>query len=100
MQVTPIWIVSALVFGTGCHGGNAGMYLDAERSYQNLVGVAANAGCTSEQRVERGNSSSSVLVKRISGTACGTQMPKKGQPLSAEVIRMIAAWIDQGGENN
>lgn len=100
MQVTPIWIVSALVFGTGCHGGNAGMYLDAERNCQNLVGVAANAGCTSEQRVERGNSSSSVLVKRISGTACGTQMPKKGQPLSADVIQMIAAWIDHGGENN
>ena len=100
MQVTPAWVVSALAFSTGCHDGSAGMYLDAERSYQNLVGVAANAGCTSEQRVERGNSSSSVLVKRISGTACGTQMPKKGQPLSADVIRMIAAWIDRGGENN
>jgi hypothetical protein len=85
---------------TGCHGGSAGMYLDAERSHANLVGVPAREGCTTDHRVVPGNSSASVLFRRLSGPACGTQMPKKGPPLPADVVRMIAAWIDQGAENN
>ena len=85
---------------TDCHGGNAGLYLDEGESYANLVNVPATKGCTSEMRVQPGNAEASVLYKRVSGTSCGTQMPKKSPPLSAEEIDAIRRWIDAGAPNN
>ncbi len=85
---------------TSCHGGSAGMFLDEGESYANLMNVQAQKGCTSEKRVLPGNSSASVLFKRISGTSCGTQMPKKAPPLSPGEIQLIRDWIDQGAPNN
>lgn len=85
---------------TNCHGGSAGLFLDEGESYANLVNVQATKGCTSEMRVQPGKAEASVLFKRISGTACGTQMPKKGSPLSVEEIDTIRRWIDAGAPNN
>ncbi len=85
---------------TTCHGGSAGLFLDAGESYANLVNVQATKGCMSEKRVLPGNPSVSVLYKRITGTSCGTQMPKKAPPLTAEEIGTIKKWIDQGALDN
>ncbi len=85
---------------TDCHGGNAGLYLHEGESYANLVNVPATKGCTSEMRVQPGNAEVSVLYKRVSGTSCGTQMPKKSPPLSTEEIDAIRRWIDAGAPNN
>lgn len=38
----------------------------------------------------------SLLVKKLRGTGGGQQMPAGGNPLSEEVIQLIARWIDQG----
>jgi hypothetical protein len=84
----------------GCHGGSGGLYLTAGQSYGNLVNVRALAGCTTEMRVLPENAASSVLYKRISGTACGDQMPRGGNPLSAADIQKIVDWINQGALNN
>ncbi len=85
---------------TSCHGGSAGLFLEEGDSYANLVNVPATKGCISEERVIPGNSSASVLYKRISGTSCGTQMPKKAPPLTPEEIGTIKRWIDQGALND
>lgn len=85
---------------TSCHGGSAGLYLTPTQSYSNLVNVPAQAGCTTEQRVLPGNAQASVLHKRISGAACGDQMPRGQTPLSAADIQKIADWINQGALNN
>jgi len=84
----------------GCHGGSGGLYLTAGQSYSNLVNIQALAGCTTEMRVLPGNAASSVLYKRISGAACGDQMPRGGNPLSAADIQKIVDWINQGAQNN
>jgi hypothetical protein len=84
----------------GCHGGSGGLFLTAGQSYDNLVNVRAVAGCTTEMRVLPGNAASSVLYKRISGAACGDQMPRGGNPLAAADIQKIVDWINQGALNN
>jgi ankyrin repeat protein len=47
--------------------------------------------------IHRGESSSSYLVMRISGSGGGPQMPPTGA-LRAEDIATITAWIDQGAD--
>lgn len=84
----------------GCHGGSGGLYLTADQSYSNLVNVQAQAGCTTEKRVQPGDASVSVLYKRVGGTVCGERMPRGGNPLSAADIQKIADWINQGAQNN
>ncbi|MER3525359.1 MAG: hypothetical protein C4326_15280 [Ignavibacteria bacterium] len=85
---------------TECHGGSAGLFLDEGESYANLVNVPATKGCTSERRVEPGKPAASVLFKRLTGTTCGTQMPKKAPPLPPEEIALIEQWILAGAPNN
>ncbi len=85
---------------TDCHGGSAGMFLDEGESYANLVSVPATKGCTSEMRVQPGNAEASVLYKRLAGTSCGTQMPKKAPPLPADELALIRRWIESGAPNN
>lgn len=85
---------------TDCHGGSAGMFLDEGESYANLVNVPATKGCTSEMRVKPGDPDASVLYKRLTGTSCGAQMPKKAPPLPAEEINLIRRWIESGAPNN
>ncbi len=85
---------------TDCHGGSAGMFLDEGESYGNLVNVPATKGCTSEMRVKPGDPDASVLYKRLTGSSCGAQMPKKAPPLAVEEIALIRRWIESGAPNN
>jgi ankyrin repeat protein len=78
----------------GCH--NAGLQsgnfrLDRRRdSMPNRVG--ANGA-----RIVPGDSASSRLYRRVSGSEAGLQMPPTGA-LRAEEIRTIKTWIDQGAD--
>ncbi|MBI5472446.1 MAG: hypothetical protein HY961_08890 [Ignavibacteriae bacterium] len=87
---------------TGCHsaGGSAPFSLEAGVSRGNIVNVQATSSCTSEKRVNPGNSGSSVLYKKISGTSCGTRMPRGGSPLSQTSIDIVKNWIDEGAADN
>jgi len=75
-----------------CHGPSQqmpGLRLDRRRdALPNRVG--ANGA-----PIVPGNSASSPLYRRISGTEAGAQMPPAG-PLKPEQIHLIKAWIDQG----
>ncbi|MBV8550568.1 MAG: DUF1553 domain-containing protein [Acidobacteriaceae bacterium] len=53
-------------------------------------------GGISGPAVMRGDSSKSLLVKRILGLTDAPRMPMGGDPLSSEKIAVIRAWIDQG----
>ena len=72
---------------TGCHGGSSGLYLN---SYDNLI---------SSEVVVAGDSTNSLLIKKLKGTA-GTTMPKDQNPLSAQIITLIATWIQEGALEN
>ncbi len=75
-----------------CHGPSQqmrGLRLDRRRdALPNRVG--ANGA-----RIVPGNSSVSLLYRRLSGTSSGSQMPPDG-PLPPEQLSVIKAWIDQG----
>ena len=45
-----------------------------------------------------GKSQESLLIHLVAGLRKGTRMPKKGEPLSAEQIAVLRAWIDQGAD--
>ncbi len=84
-----------------CHGPgeSAGLNLEREFAYANLVGIAA----TQEgfERVTAGKSSESYLVIKIEGRQLvGTRMPPTGSPLDAIDIGNIKNWIDKGAKNN
>ena len=54
------------------------------------------AGSENGPVVESGNSAKSYLVHVISGVDPSVTMPPEGDPLSAEQVGLIRAWIDQG----
>jgi hypothetical protein len=43
-----------------------------------------------------GKSAESLVIRMVAGQEQGRRMPAKGQPLSAEQIGLLRAWIDQG----
>jgi mono/diheme cytochrome c family protein len=53
-------------------------------------------GGSSGPAIVAGKSSESLLVKRILGTTDAPRMPMGGDPLTAEQVKLIRAWIDQG----
>jgi len=85
---------------TSCHGGSGGLFLTAGQSYTNLVSVQAQAGCTNLFRVLPGNADESVLYLRLSGSTCGSRMPKGGSAISSTDLNLVRTWINQGAQNN
>ncbi len=77
-----------------CHGPSQqmkGLRLDRRRDVMpNRVG--ANGA-----RIVPGNSSGSVLFKRLTGAEAGAQMPPAG-PLPENKITLIRTWIDEGAQ--
>ena len=77
----------------GCHGPKkqeSGLRLDSRES--------AMKGGESGRAIVPGKSADSLLVHLIAGVVPGQRMPKKGEPLSAEQIGLVRAWIDQGAD--
>jgi hypothetical protein len=77
-----------------CHGEKkqqAGLRLDQK--------AAVLKGGDSGPAVVVGKSAESLLIQAVAGTKEDlARMPKKRDPLSAEQIGMLRAWIDQGAE--
>ena len=77
-----------------CHGPSQqmrGLRLDRRRD------ALPNRAGANGARIVPGNSSASLLYRRLSGNASGSQMPPEG-PLQQEQISVIKTWIDQGAE--
>ena len=71
-----------------CHGnGNR----EGELDLQTLAGVRAGGHSGSPLLAER--LEQSELFLRVTSTSDGYRMPKKGEPLSPEEIKTLAAWI-------
>jgi hypothetical protein len=73
-----------------CHLGSAAMgklQLGSE--------AAIVRGGSSGPAIVAGKSAESLLVKRILGTTDAPRMPVGGDPLSAEQVKLIRAWIDE-----
>ena len=77
-----------------CHGdrkSEGGLSLSIRKS--------AFAPADSEEPViVPGDSDASLLIKRIVSDGLGDQMPADGQPLSADEIKTLRTWIDQGAK--
>ncbi len=84
---------------SACHGGSLFNYpkLEKDKSYDNIVGKNNLAG--NMPLIDPGNSANSFLYKKLLGEA-GWLMPLGGQKLNQNVLDSIAAWIDNGAENN
>jgi hypothetical protein len=76
-----------------CHGAakqKAGLRLDVrENALHSLRTVDVPF-------VVAGESSKSLLYQRVTSTDPDERMPAKGEPLGAEQIAIVRAWIDQG----
>jgi hypothetical protein len=86
---------------SGCHSGNnpaASLNLTPGNSYNQLVEVTSLL-VPAQKRVDRNNSSESVLVRILRGDV-SPRMPLGGTPLSSATIDSIAKWIDEGAQNN
>ncbi len=74
-----------------CHGSEkpqGGLRLDSE--------TGALKGGDSGKAIIPGNSEKSPLVMRLLGVGEDARMPMGADPLPAEQIKLIRAWIDQG----
>src|ERR1041385_8373091 len=82
-----------------CHSGQfptASQNLEAGNAFTSLVNTSAVAGCLGQKRVLPGDPDHSVLVERISGTACGIRMPKDNPTFfdsNPGLITRIRSWI-------
>jgi hypothetical protein len=75
-----------------CHGGSDGTKGDLDlTSYDNLM-----AGGKDGQVVSPGDAANSMLVKLMDQG----KMPRRQPRLPQETIDMIAAWVNQGAQNN
>jgi hypothetical protein len=89
---------------TGCHGRSGGLDLSAGRSHAALVRVGAETrACNNLTRVVPGDPESSELIWKLSGTGCGSRMPRN-QPgyfdaHPDELVR-IRSWILGGAAND
>lgn len=83
---------------TNCHssGGTASFLLLSRGNLVDQPSTRSGGGTL----VIPGNSSNSILYKRISGTSVGTQMPQLSTPLSQNEQQLIKVWIDEGAKDN
>jgi mono/diheme cytochrome c family protein len=75
-----------------CHSGDrpkAGFRLDDGEA-------ALRGGDYHAPAIKPMNSAESPLILFVAGLAPGMKMPQKGDPLSADQIALLRAWIDQG----
>ena len=89
---------------TGCHS-SAGIppHLAPNTAWAATVGVLATQGCTTQHLVEPGDPDASVLIKRITGTTCGTRMPPDQTDYfdtHPGELATIREWIAAGAANN
>jgi hypothetical protein len=89
---------------TGCHGRSGGLDLAPGRSHAALVGAPMlTRACREYSRVSPGDPESSALVMKLSGTACGSRMPRNdpghfdAHPGELERIR---SWILGGAADD
>ena len=103
--VPPTWSQVYLILAancTSCHGnpptGGAPFSMATQTlAYNEMVNIpSVNLPCAGVDRVEPFDSAQSVLINRISGTSCGPMMGN----LSADDVSALAAWIDDGAQNN
>jgi hypothetical protein len=58
-----------------------------------VMSTMASTGCVGMPLVNATTPADSVLLKRISGTTCGDQMPMGGPYLSATEIACVTSWV-------
>ena len=93
---------------SGCHDSftsAAGMSLEADESYDNIVGVPSTQ--TALNRIEPGVPEESYLYLKVTGDYLDVpggentgQMPLNGTPLSDRDLMDIEQWILDGAPNN
>lgn len=89
----------------GCHSVSTpaapSPHLDPSLAWAAIVGVSAVGICSSQKLVEPGNPDTSVLVKRLTGDACGLQMPPDGWfNTHPGELAAIKEWILEGAPDN
>ena len=82
-EIQPIFTANC----TSCHGVSGGLTLT---SYSNLMG---------NDVVNPFDSAASELIQRLKGTS-EPQMPQNKDPLGAQIITLIATWIQEGAKDN
>lgn len=84
---------------SGCHAGaapTAGMSLEADVSFSNLIGVTSIEDGNFE-RVKFGDPDNSYLVQKLEGTAStGGRMPLGRPALPQQQITAVRTWITNG----
>ncbi len=104
-DVQPILTANCAV--SGCHAGTSpavGQNLSAGQAYAAIVNVPSQEA-PDLMRVRPSLPDSSYLVHKIQGTqgsvgGSGGRMPLGGNPLTAEQIATIRAWITAGALDN
>ena len=98
-QVSEVFAVSCVT--SGCHsGGNPAADLSLEGDFAaRIVGVASEPDGPDLKLVDPGNPNKSYLLMKVRGDdeIISQQMPP-GNPLSAEQVEIIRAWIASGAK--
>ncbi len=102
-HIQPIWNQAC----TSCHDNTSpsgGMNLLSGSSYAAIVNVNGNnTSCGTLRRVRPAMPDSSLLVRKISGSACGNRMPQNNQNFfvtNPGFITRIRSWIIANAPNN
>jgi subtilisin-like proprotein convertase family protein/cytochrome c553 len=85
-----------------CHGATAAGNLDltASGTCANLKTANALGTCASLLLVRAGDPDNSALYRRLTGGACGAQMPEGSPPLLSSEVTLVHDWIASGAPCN
>lgn len=88
----------------GCHGGSGGLTLSAGIAHVNLVNAPVSTmACGISFRVTPGSTTTSMLFRRISSSACGSRMPRSDPTYfdrNPGQLVAIESWILSGALDN
>ena len=81
---------------SGCHGGNANLFLDAQNSPS--IRGRASTQQPALQLIQVGDPDNSYLIRKIEGDPSISfgQMPLDQTPLPAATIQFIRDWVTAG----
>jgi len=86
------------IFEQNCYGCHGPKKQESAFRLDQKMGAMKGGESVGASVIVAGRSAESVLIQAVAGVHPELKMPKKGEPLTAQEVGLLRAWIDQGAD--